>query len=275
MKVKHCPAGGETSRPAIQASGDRPRILGVPVDVVTMRQTVGLMADWIRKERPRHVVTVNPEFIMLARKNAEFRQALLDADLAVADGIGAVLAGRILGWPLPERIGGVDLVQRFAAVAPAGTRLFLLGARPGVAKEAAAVLAARNPGLTIAGALAGSPGPEHEDDIVAKIVAARPHLLLVAFGAPTQELWIARNKERMRTPVCIGVGGAFDFISGRAPRAPLVLQRAGLEWLYRLARQPWRWRRMLALPRFVALVAVERARMLVPRRPTCNDKARP
>jgi N-acetylglucosaminyldiphosphoundecaprenol N-acetyl-beta-D-mannosaminyltransferase len=179
-----------------------------------------------------------------------------------------VLAARLLGSRLSERIGGVDLIEHFVVAAPRGTRLFLLGAGPGVAEQAAAVLGNRNPGLILAGTYAGSPRPEHQDEIVKKINAARPHVLLVAFGAPTQELWIARNRDHLLAPLCIGVGGAFDYISGRTPRAPLIVQRAGLEWLYRLARQPWRWRRMLALPRFAALVLVEclRVRVFVPRR---------
>ena len=235
-------------------------MLGIPIDMVTMQQTVALLADWIEEGRPRHVVTVNPEFIMLARRNAEFRRVLLDADLAVADGIGTVLAARILGRSLPERVGGVDLVERFAVSAPPGTRLFLLGAKPGVAKEVATVLAARNGGLASSAHSRDRRGPSMRTRLWTRIVAARPHVLLVAFGAPMQELWIARNKERLHVPVCVGVGGAFDFISGRAPRAPLVVQRAGLEWLYRLTRQPWRWKRMLALPRFAVLVVLERAR---------------
>ena len=242
--------------------GGRTVVLGIGIDAVSTRQAVERVLTWIQEERCRQVVTVNPEFIVTARRNAAFRRVLQDADLAVADGIGTVLAARILGHVLPERVGGVDLVEQIAVSASPGTRLFLLGAETGIAVMAGSRLVERNAGLCIAGTYAGSPRPEHEDDIVRRIVGARPDVLLVAYGAPAQELWIARNKDRLHVPVCIGVGGAFDFISGRASRAPRFVQRVGLEWLYRLAHEPWRWRRMLALPRFAVLVLTERARML-------------
>jgi N-acetylglucosaminyldiphosphoundecaprenol N-acetyl-beta-D-mannosaminyltransferase len=153
----------------------------------------------------------------------------------------------------------VDTVVRVAALAAErGYRLYLLGAAPGVAEEAARRLVDAHPGLVIAGTYAGSPAPEEEDAIVARITAAAPDVLFVAYGAPKQDLWIARNLERLRVPVVMGVGGAFDFISGRARRAPAWMQRMGLEWLHRLIHQPWRWRRMLALPRFLFAVVADR-----------------
>ncbi len=246
-----------------QSADDRSNVLGIPIDALTMRQTVEQLLAWITQGQSRHVVTVNPEFIMLARRNMTFRHVLRNADLVVPDGIGTVVAARILGRALPERVGGVDLVEQLAVAAPPGTRLFLLGARPGVARKAAAVLSARNSGLRVSGVFAGSPCLEHEDEIARRIIAARPDVLLVAFGAPAQEFWIARNREHLRVPVCIGVGGAFDFISGRTARAPRLLRRAGLEWAHRLMREPWRWRRMLALPQFALLVLLERARFAV------------
>jgi len=139
-----------------------------------------------------------------------------------------------------------------------GYRLYLLGAAPGVAERAAEVLVRDCPGLQIAGTYAGSPSPCDEDDIVARITAAEPDVLCVAYGAPRQDLWIYRNLHRLGVPVCMGVGGALDFITGVAVRAPVWMRRAGLEWLHRLWRQPWRWRRMLALPRFVARVTAQR-----------------
>jgi N-acetylglucosaminyldiphosphoundecaprenol N-acetyl-beta-D-mannosaminyltransferase len=173
------------------------------------------------------------------------------ADLAVPDGVGLVWAGRLLGHPFRGRVPGVELTRRLAALCAArGYRLYLLGAAPGVAEETARRLEAEYPGLAIAGTYAGSPAMEEEEDIVARIRAASPHLLLVAYGAPHQDLWLHRNLPRLGAVVGIGVGGTFDYISGRVPRAPAWMRRAGLEWLYRLVRQPWRWRRMLALPAF-------------------------
>lgn len=227
------------------------RILGIRVDDVTMEETVTLCASWIASGRPHQIVTVNPEFVMAAQHNAAFRVTLREADLAIPDGAGLLWASRVQGQPLRERVAGSDLVPRFAASsAQDGYRLYLLGAAPGVAEEAANVLAVEYPGVKIAGTFAGSPARDEEDDIVARIRAADPDMLFVAYGAPKQDLWIRRNMARLGVPVCMGVGGAFDFIAGVARRAPLWMQQANLEWLHRLIREPWRWRRMLALPRF-------------------------
>ena len=233
----------------------RLRILGIPVDAVTEAQAV----QWVRAAMvggpPRQIVTVNPEFVMRARSDPPFRAVLEAADLAIPDGAGLLWAARRRKQVIPQRVAGVDLIHALAGEAErAGWRVFLLGARPGVAAAAAAVLHRRHPGLIICGILAGSPSPSEDATSSAAVRAARADLLLVAFGAPAQDLWIARNLERSGARVAMGVGGAFDFISGQARRAPAWMRRRGLEWLYRLSREPWRWRRMLALPRFVVLV---------------------
>jgi N-acetylglucosaminyldiphosphoundecaprenol N-acetyl-beta-D-mannosaminyltransferase len=238
----------------------RVSILGIPVDRVSASSAVQIVAQFLAAGGSHHIVTVNPEFVMAAREQQDFRRVLQRADLAIADGIGIVWAAHLLGHRLPERIGGVDLVELLAAwAAREQRRIFLLGAGPGVAEAAAARLISRYPGLAIAGTYAGSPAPEQEAAIIALVRRAQPDILLVAFGAPRQDLWIARTRPLLQAPVAMGVGGAFDFIAGRVPRAPRALQRVGLEWLYRLILQPWRWRRMLALPRFAALVAVSAA----------------
>jgi len=238
----------------------RVRILNIAVDDVTMDEAVARLMELATSGSFHHVVTVNPEFIMTARQDAAFAAVLNAADLAVPDGIGLIWASRLRGRPLRERVAGVDLVERTAAgAAQLGLRLYLLGARPGVADEAAARLIERYPGLTIAGAYAGSPLPVEEDTIIARIQQASPHILFVAYGAPQQDLWIHRNRQRLGVGVAMGVGGAFDFISGRSRRAPRSVQRLGLEWLYRLYHEPWRWRRMLALPRFAWAVLREPA----------------
>jgi N-acetylglucosaminyldiphosphoundecaprenol N-acetyl-beta-D-mannosaminyltransferase len=141
-----------------------------------------------------------------------------------------------------------------------GYRLFLLGAAPGVAEAAAQRLTSENPGLKVAGTYPGSPHPDDEEDVIARVRAAAPELLLVAYGVPAEEVWIARHRNRLGVPVMLGVGGAFDFVAGVARRAPPWMRRGGLEWLYRLVRQPWRWRRQLALPRFLWLVIQQRLR---------------
>ncbi|MGC9359524.1 MAG: WecB/TagA/CpsF family glycosyltransferase [Anaerolineae bacterium] len=227
------------------------RILGIRVDDVTMEETLALFTSWIETGRPHQVVTVNPEFVMAAQQDAAFRVTLGEADLAVPDGAGLLWASRVLGKPLRERVAGSDLVPRLAELsARHGYRLYLLGSAPGIAERTADVLASEHPGVVIVGTYAGSPAPDEEDAIVARIRAAAPHVLLVAYGAPKQDLWIRRNLSRLAVPVCMGVGGAFDFVAGVTHRAPIWMRRAGLEWLHRLIHEPWRWRRMLALPRF-------------------------
>jgi N-acetylglucosaminyldiphosphoundecaprenol N-acetyl-beta-D-mannosaminyltransferase len=234
------------------------RLLGVPVHLVTPEETMRRLEEFVEDGRPHHVVTVNPEFIMAAQKNAEFYRVLNAAHLALPDGIGVVWACRLMGYPLTERVTGVDTVQAVARLAARRRwRLFLLGAAPGIAEQAAAVLQRANPGLQIAGTYAGSPAPAEEDHIVEMVRAAAPHFLFVAYGAPQQDLWIARNLARLGVPVAMGVGGTFDFLAGKARRAPAWMQRAGLEWLYRLMQEPRRWRRMLALPRFALCVLWE------------------
>ncbi len=227
-------------------------ILGVRVHALTWEDFDAQVNGFVRSGRPHQVVTVNPEFVMAAQRTAAFRRVLTAADLALADGWGLLWAARRLGTPLPARITGSDGTPRLAALASReGWRVFLLGAGPGVAEQAAAVLQARHPNLQIAGCLAGSPRPQDEDSIVTRVAAARPHVLLVAYGAPGQDLWIARTQPRLQIPLAMGVGGSLDFIAGVRHRAPAWLQRLHLEWLFRLAQEPWRWRRQLALPRFV------------------------
>jgi N-acetylglucosaminyldiphosphoundecaprenol N-acetyl-beta-D-mannosaminyltransferase len=230
-------------------------ILGIRVDNVTSDEAVLSVQGFIRNGRPHQVVTVNPEFIMAARRDPEFAQILNQADLALPDGQGLLWAARMLSTPLVERVPGVDALVNIAALSEKeGYRLYFLGAAEGVAEAAARELRHSYPELQVVGTYAGSPAPQDEESIVDIIRQAEPHILFVAYGAPEQEKWIARNMLRMQVPLAMGVGGAFDFISGQAKRAPTWVQRLGLEWLHRLYREPWRWRRMLALPRFAYLV---------------------
>ena len=234
---------------------DRAVILGVPVDNVTEKEALAKIEAFIEKGQPHQVVTVNPEFMVAAQSDANFFQVLKEADLSLPDGAGLLWAARFLGRPLSERVAGVDMVRKIASLAAErGYRLFLLGAAEGVAEATAMRLEEENPGLKVAGTYGGSPDPKEEEKIVEMIREARPQLLLVAYGAPQQDLWIHRNLGRLEVPAVMGVGGAFDFISGKAKRAPGWMQRLGLEWLHRLLHEPWRWRRMLALPKFVWLV---------------------
>lgn len=233
-------------------------ILGIPVHAVTMDETLALIEHYMAEPRVHQIATVNPEFVMAAQADAAFRHALLTADLCLPDGIGLLYAARRRGQTLPERVPGSELVYRLAErAAEKGWPLFLLGAAPGVAEEAARLLSERYPGLPIAGTYAGSPAVEENDDIVRRINDGGAALLFVAYGAPQQDKWIERNRTNLTTVrVALGVGGSLDFITGRAVRAPQWAQDAGLEWLYRLYKEPWRWRRMLALPRFAWRVMI-------------------
>jgi len=231
-------------------------ILGVPVHRVTMADTLRRVQDFMQEPRLHQIVTVNPEFVMTAQRDAAFHRILQEADLCPPDGVGLLYAARWYGRPLPERVPGSELIYHLAGLAARqGWRLFLLGAAPGVAEEAATVLRRNAPDLVIAGTYAGSPAPAENEAIVQRINESRADLLCVAYGAPRQDKWIARNREALTTVrVALGVGGALDFITGRAVRAPRWMQDLGLEWLHRLLREPWRWRRMLALPHFTLKV---------------------
>jgi N-acetylglucosaminyldiphosphoundecaprenol N-acetyl-beta-D-mannosaminyltransferase len=203
---------------------------------------------------------------MEARHNKPFRDLLNSADLATPDGVGIVVAARLLGRPVRGRATGVAIVERLAALsAEEGFGLFLLGAGPGVAEHAAQALTGRHPGVRVVGTYAGSPRAEDWPAISKRLHAAQPDALLVAYGAPKQDLWIREHHSELpaSVKVAMGVGGVLDYLSGRVPLAPLLWRRLGLEWLYRLIRQPWRWRRILRVFAFGLLVLRETVRHTV------------
>ena len=233
-------------------------ILGVRVHDVTCDEALDIIEEFIGDAETHQVATVNPEFIMAAQEDEDFKEILNQVSLALPDGVGLLWGSHILGRPLRQRVAGVDTVERLAALsARKGYRLFLLGAAPGVAAETARCLCSRYSGLQVVGTYAGSADVREEAEILKRIHDARPDFLLVAYGAPKQEKWIYRNRSTLGVAMAMGVGGTFDFISGRAVRAPRWIQRIGLEWLHRLYREPWRWGRMLALPRFAGAVLME------------------
>ena len=260
-------------------------LLGVRVDDVTLAEVCAQVLEWMKQGSGTHqIATVNPEFIMTAQNDAGFRGVLAQTALNVPDGVGVLWAARQLGQPLRERVAGIDLMQRLCALAAEHHwSVFLLGAAPGTAEYAAALLAYRYPGLQVVGTHAGSPRIEDEMEIVRKIRKAAPRLLFVAYGAPAQDKWLARNlplvvpaasssatatasTDASRGLIGMGVGGAFDFVTGRQWRAPEWMQDAGLEWFYRLLREPKRWRRQLALPRFAVRILLESFRQKVVRK---------
>lgn len=243
-------------------------ILGVEVQSVTYESLLDNLGTWIADDvRLQQICTVNPEFFVIASQQPDFYRVMQHA-FCIADGVGIVLAARLLGHHLPQRVTGTDAVGYIAENAVQyGWRLFLLGAAEGVAKETAKLLTVQYPGLMIAGTYAGSPHDDEADTIIQIINDSGADILLVAYGAPQQDLWISRYQSRLAVNVAIGVGGAYDFITGNVPRAPQLMRRMGLEWLYRLIRQPWRWRRMLRLPVFVWLVIRRQQRPLHAQKP--------
>jgi N-acetylglucosaminyldiphosphoundecaprenol N-acetyl-beta-D-mannosaminyltransferase len=253
---------------------NRAEILGVPLSLLArddVRQALRDLFQQGREDACRHLVTLNPEYVMHARRDQAFRRSLGRADLITADGIGVLLATRLTAGKRAdrlERVTGVELVEWLAADSgKMQAPLFLLGAAPGAAAEAALRLRERFPDAQIAGWWGeGRPHPIDDAETITRIAASGARVALVAYGAPGQVLWIERNRDalaRAGVVLAIGVGGALDFLAGRTPRAPRFIQRFGFEWLYRLIRQPWRWRRQLALPVFAALVLRDavRARM--------------
>lgn len=250
------------------------QILGVPIHAATFDSLLTTIAQWIdHGDRLYQICTASPEFVMIAQTDPAFMAVLHAADRCVADGIGLLFAARFLGHPLPERVTGSDGVPRIAAqAAQSGWKLFLLGAAPGIAEEAARRLVEKHPTLHIVGTYAGSPAPEEEADIIARVNASGADILFVAYGAPRQDRWIARNRDKLTVHVAMGVGGTFDFIAGKIPRAPVWMQRLALEWLYRLIQEPRRWRRMLRLPRFVWAVVRHREQPMLPGNQPTNGK---
>ena len=234
-------------------------LMGVPIHDVTLDETITLIERWIEEGGSHQIATINPEFLMQARTHPSFRAALKRAALCVPDGIGVMWAARLRGARLRERVTGSDIVPRLSReAAQRGWRIFYLGAAPGVAERTAEILQSRHPGLRVAGCYAGSPDPAEAPEIIARVRASQADILFVAYGAPAQDLWLDQYLAQTGAAVGIGVGGSFDFIAGVAKRAPRWIQRLGLEWGYRLLREPWRWRRQLALPHFAWLVLAGR-----------------
>ncbi len=233
-------------------SPGRLRLLSVKVDRVNYGRALDVIRELMTSDGCKQVVTLNPEYVMLAERNGKLLRIINAAELSVPDGIGIVWASRILGDPLPDRVTGTGLLPRICGLCvKEGRSIFLLGGEPGVAEAAAGELRSRHPDLKVAGTSSADPDPATDDRIVEEINRSGADVLAVAYGCPKQDLWIDRNRDRLEgVRVAIGVGGAFDFISGQTPRAPRLMRKAGMEWLFRLWIEPQRARRMAALPRF-------------------------
>ena len=229
------------------------RFLGIPVDPVDNEGALTAARLAVVGERPPLlVIAINPEKVMKAQHDAELRSFIEHAGLRIADGVGIVLASRLRGGQVKNRVTGVDLMLLLIGeAARRNWRIFLCGARPEVNEEAATELSRRFPSLVIAGRRDGYFKPEEAEGVADEIARCRSDLLFVALGSPAQERFLLEWGERTGAKVRMGVGGSFDVLAGRVPRAPAIMRRMGLEWLYRLYREPWRFRRMLVLPVFL------------------------
>jgi N-acetylglucosaminyldiphosphoundecaprenol N-acetyl-beta-D-mannosaminyltransferase len=254
------------------------KILNVQFDACTKDEALGRVIEVLKSRdtsHKKHIATPNPEMVLAAQINPEFMRVLNSAYLSIPDGIGILWAAtlqeqtrrdtsfsrllkgisslailmfrpKVFKRVFRERVTGVDFMESICAISRgASATIFLLGAEPGVAEKTKQNLEAKYPGIKITGVLAGSPSEKHESEIIEKISKAAPQILFVAYGSPAQELWIARNLQKLKSvKIAMGVGGAFDFISGHRRRAPAWMRNIGLEWLYRLIKQPSRIRRI-------------------------------
>ncbi|HIY33280.1 MAG TPA: WecB/TagA/CpsF family glycosyltransferase [Candidatus Evtepia faecavium] len=235
----------------------RKDIMGVTFDDVTLAEAAAAGETLAAGPGFAYVVTPNPEIVNLARRAEDYRQVLNGAALVLPDGIGVVHAARILGTPLQGRVPGIDFATALVArLAQSGGRLFLLGAKPGVAEQAGENLRRQYPGLTICGTHHGyfqDSGP-----VVQAIRAARADVVFVCLGAPKQEYWMAQQGPATGAHLMVGLGGVLDVYAGNVKRAPALWQKLGLEWCYRLLHQPSRIGRMAKLPLFLVEAAGEK-----------------
>lgn len=225
-------------------------IMGVAFDNVTMEEAVEAGMALLQGPAGQYVVTPNSEIVYACRETAGLKEILNRAALVLPDGIGVVHASRILGRPLKQKVAGIDFAAGLVAkLAERGKSLFLLGAKPGVAQQAAEKLQAAHPGLVIAGVHDGY--FQEDGPVVEEIAASGADVVFVCLGAPKQELWMAHNGEATGAKVLVGLGGSLDVFAGISQRAPELWVKLGLEWLYRLLKEPWRFKRMLRLPLFL------------------------
>lgn len=241
--------------------GSRSCILGVAVDKLTLEEAVHRCLYFIQAGRPHLVVTPNAEIVYAAQTDRELAEILARADLVVPDGAGVVLASRLLGDPVPEKVAGVDLAHHLLARAPTGTRVYLLGATPESVRAAAIRVTELYPQVTVAGYRDGfwpHFDPEEDQKVIAGVRAAAPHILFCGMGAPKQEKWLARYLNDLGVPLCMGIGGGIDVWSGKASRAPAWMIRLNLEWAYRIVKFGRYGRSLPPLFKFMLLVLARR-----------------
>ncbi|WP_334302865.1 WecB/TagA/CpsF family glycosyltransferase [Tepidibacter aestuarii] len=246
---------------------ERINILGVPVHKVDMNEALNASSNFFDRDKKSVIVTPNSEIVMMAKDDEKFLNIIKEADLVIPDGIGLVIASKIIKNPLTERVTGIDLMENILNYCNENNKsIFILGGKPGVADKAVENIVKKYPNIKNSGAHhgyfkghhIGHEGHDEEKEVIRKINEIKPDILFVAFGAPKQELWIQRYKDEVDTSVFMGVGGSVDVYAGEVKRAPEVYQKFGLEWFYRLVKEPWRYKRMMLLPKFIVQVIVKK-----------------
>ena len=228
----------------------RINIMGVGFDSLTLSEAADRAEVLIAERRAAYVVTPNPEIVMACWDNPDAMEAVEHADLVLPDGVGIVYGAKILGTPLKGKLPGIDFAtELMRRLGKRGGRVYLLGAKPGVADMAAERMTAMFPGIVICGTHDGY--FKEDAPVIEEINALQPDLLLVCLGAPKQELWMRRNGPSLKVGLMAGLGGSLDVFAGTAKRAPVFFQKLGLEWFYRLIKEPWRFKRMMKLPKFL------------------------
>ncbi|WP_226643190.1 WecB/TagA/CpsF family glycosyltransferase [Mesobacillus subterraneus] len=225
-------------------------LLGVPVSNFTYKQLIDQLFNRMDEGKKSFIVAINPEKIMKAQKDRALLKLLNAADYQIPDGVGLIIASILKGGKLRRRVTGIDMMMTLCqAAADRNKRVFLYGGKPGVAEQAKAGLEELYPDIVITGVMDGY--VKDQNLITKTINEASPDIVFVALGSPTQEYWIVNNMHHLSAKVFQGVGGSFDVISGRVKRAPAFFQTIGLEWLYRLMKEPKRWKRQIILPVFL------------------------
>ena len=242
---------------------DKLSIMGVRIDNLSMDEVLKIAEEKIEKDEQYIIYTPNTEFIMMCQKDKEFLNLMNESDINIPDGIGLIYAGKIKKHPLKEKVGGYDLSVNLLKMAnDKGLKLYVVGGKPGVAEAAMENVREKYPGIKIVGAQhgyfkgthLGKKGHEEELAVIEDINKHQPHILFVGFGAKKQELWIENNKDLINANVIIGNGGTLDGLAGIVKRAPDIFIKLGLEWLYRLMKEPKRIKRQIVLPVFMLKV---------------------
>lgn len=233
---------------------EKVNIRGINFDSLTVEETVDLLCDRLTHRQPTAVFTPNAEIVQACVENESLYPIINSAEVIIPDGIGIIKAGRICKTPLKEKVAGVTVGERLIARAARMPLqgIYFLGGKPGVAEIAAEKMREKYPGVHIVGCHDGyfQKNGSENDAVITAINDSRADIVYVFLGAPTQEKWICENRDRLRATMFLGLGGSVDIYAGCAKRAPRIFIKLGLEWFYRLCREPWRFRRMMKLPKF-------------------------